>query len=98
MADRPVPGLVVVRDPGPRESYAVLHARSRSAVVCDLAGPVTAELAAEDLDGLPDVDWTASRERIADVADLLLYVEPAVERVARRHGGVTLGGTAVYAP
>ncbi len=61
MADRPVPGLVIDRDPGPRESWAVVHAPSRSALVLDLAGPATAELAAEDLGGLPGVDWTQSR-------------------------------------
>ncbi len=32
------------------------------------------------------------------MADRLLYVEPAVKRIAARHGGITLGPQAVYVP
>jgi hypothetical protein len=91
----PVPGLVIVREPGPRESLAVLHAPSERAIILDLAGQATAELAAEDL-GKLELDWTLSPSELASAADLLVYVEGAVERIAGRYGGTTLGGSAVY--
>lgn len=93
----PVPGLVIVREPGPRESLAVLHAPSGVAVICDLAGPATAQLAAEDLGAIEGVDWTMSAAGILDTADLLLHVGTAVDATARKHGGTTLGSQAVYA-
>jgi hypothetical protein len=91
-----VPGLAIVREPCARESWAVLHARSGGALIIDLAGAATAEWAAQELSGL--LDWTKDRHEVAATADLLVYVEPAIERIAVRHGGVTLGPQAVYVP
>lgn len=91
-----VPGLAIIREPCARESFAIVHEPSGVAVILDLAGPATAELAREALGAL--LDWTMSAAGIADAADLLVYPEGAVERVAARFGGTTLGPQAVYVP
>lgn len=91
----PVRGLAIIREPGARESWAIVHAPSGVAVILDLAGAATAELAAEAL--APLLDWTMSAAGVANAADLLVYPEGAVERVAARFGGTTLGAQAVYA-
>lgn len=91
----PVPGLVIVREPCARESWCILHVPSGRALILDMPGPANAELAAEALGDL--LNWNASAPEVANVADLLLYVEPAVERIAARYWGVTLGPQAVYA-
>lgn len=93
----PVPGLAIVRESGPRESYAVLHTPSGTPVICDLAGYATAEWAADDL-GEVGIDWTLSAAEVANAADLLCSVEGAIERLAVKHKGVTLGQLAVYVP
>jgi hypothetical protein len=90
----PIPGLAIVREPCARESWCILHAPSGRAIILDLAGAATAELALEALE--PLLDWTLSPTQLASKADLLVYVEPAVEAIARKYGGVTLGGQAVY--
>lgn len=93
----PVPGLDITREPGVRECWAVVHAASGKAVICDLAGLATAEWAALDLGDL-GIKWTLSAAQLANAADLLCSVEPGAERIAVRHGGVTLGEVAVYVP
>lgn len=92
-----VPGLAIIREPVARESWAVVHAPSGACVIEDLAGLATAEIVAEALEDLEDVDWTLAPPEIADAADLLLYVGPTVERIAARHGG-SVPGRAVYSP
>lgn len=98
-----VPGLAIVREDCARECWAIVHVPAPRtipdpddrAVILDLAGQATAELAAEELE--PLIDWTLSPSELASAADLLVYVEAAIERVAARYGGTTLGGQAVYA-
>jgi hypothetical protein len=90
----PIPGLAIVREPCARESWCILHSPSGRAIILDLAGAATAELALEALE--PLLDWALSPSELASTADLLVYVEPAVERIAAQYGGVTLGGSAVY--
>jgi hypothetical protein len=91
----PVPGLAIVREPCARESFVIVHESSSVAVILDLAGPASAELACEAL--APLLDWRMSAAGVANAADLLVYLEGAVERVAARFGGTTLGAQAVYA-
>lgn len=91
-----VPGLAIIREPCARESWVIVHARSGVAVILDLAGLATAELCCEAL--APLLDWTMSAAGVADAADLLVYPEGAVERIAVRFGGATLGPQAVYVP
>lgn len=92
----PVPGLAITREAGARECWGVLHRPSGVPVICDLAGLATAEIVAEALGEL--TRWDRSAAEVADAADRLCYVEPGVERIARRYGGVSLGELAVYAP
>ena len=89
-----IPGLVIDREPCARESWCILHAPSGRAVILDLAGHATAELAVEAL--APLLNWTLSPTQLASEADLLVYPQPAVERIAAQYGGVTLGSQAVY--
>lgn len=91
----PVPGLEICRDQGARECWSVVHRASGRAVLCDLAGHATAEWAALDLGDL--LDWDRSADEVANAADLLCTVEGAIERLAVKHKGVTLGPLAVYA-
>lgn len=91
-----VPGLAIERLPGPRESWMVVHRPSGVPVVLDLAGLATAEIVAEELGDL--LGWDRSAEEVADAADRLVYVEPGVDRIATRYGGVSLGELAVYVP
>ena len=90
-----VPGLAIAREDCAREAYVIVHAPSGRAVILDLAGRATAEIAVEALARL-DLDWTLSPSELAAAADLLVYVEDAVEKIAATHGGTTLGGQAVY--
>lgn len=90
-----VPGLTVIREPVARESWAILHSPSGVAVILDLAGAATAELACEALGDL--LDWQMSVTALADAADLLCSLEGDVDRIASRFGGTTLGPQAVYA-
>lgn len=92
----PVPGLVLAREPCTRESWCVLHGPSGVAIICDLAGHATAELAAEAL-GRLGLDWSMSARQLLDAADLLCSVDGDVERIAERFGGTTLADQAVYA-
>ena len=97
-----VPGLVIVREPCVRESWAIIHVPAPRtipdpddrAVILDLAGHATAELAVEAL--APLLNWTLSPTQLASEADILVYPQPAVERIAAQYGGVTLGSQAVY--
>jgi hypothetical protein len=86
----PVPGLVIVREEGPRESYRVVHAASGFFLVRDCPGPGSAEDAALDLADL--LDWTMTAPRILTLLEAFPEICGEVERIAGRWGGTSYGG------
>ncbi len=90
-----VPGLAVIRAPGPRESYAVIHVASGIPVILDCAGAGSAEGAMLALARV--CDWTAPADFIiaAGVADPAIGA--AIERAASAWGGAVIAGETVAA-
>lgn len=84
----PVPGLAVIREDGPRESYRVVHSASAIYLVRDLPGPGSAEDAALDL--APIADWTMTLPRILTVLEAFPELDEEMERIARKWGGTSM--------
>ena len=85
----PVPGLVIARDPGPRESYSVVHEVSGVPVILSLAGAGSAQGAADDL--APLLDWTLTARRVLTVLEAFPELLCEMERIASRWGGTSYG-------
>lgn len=86
----PVPGLLIVRDEGRRESWTLTHGPSGAELIYGLAGLGSATGAARDMGML--IDWDIPGE------DLLAFLEECPkaapgtaddERIATRWGGST---------
>ena len=90
-----VPGLAIVRAPGPRESYAVIHEASGIPVILDCAGMGSAEGAMLALAGL--LDWTADSHVIITAGAADPAIGAAVERAASRWGAAVIAGETVCA-
>jgi hypothetical protein len=85
-----VPGLAIIRAPGARESYAVIHEASGIPAVLECAGMGSAEgamLAIADL-----VDWTADAEDIVIAMSADPAIVTALQRAACMWGAATIAG------
>lgn len=83
------PGLAIIRDPGRRESYTVVHVPSGIPVILGLPGPGSAQDAALDVASL--LDWAMTSRRILTVLEAFPEIVDELERIARKWGGTSVG-------